>query len=79
MSRAIIRRAFDLAARLFILGWAVRNVIGLIAVVPIFAELIRQGGTLMAIWIGVCSLAGVALNIALPTLAYRKIRARLAR
>lgn len=77
MSRPIIRRVVDWAARLFIVGWAVRNVIGLIAIVPIFAELIRQGGTLMAIWIGVCSLAGVALNIALPALAYRKIKARL--
>lgn len=78
MSRPrIIRRILDWSARLFIVGWAVRNVIGALAVVPIFAELIRQGGTPMAIWIAICALAGVVLNIAVPTIAYRKIKARL--
>lgn len=64
------------SVRLFMAGWAIRNIVGLIATIPIFTAMIEAGGTLMAIWVGLCSLAGVALNIGLPWLAYRKLRSR---
>ena len=73
----MIRRAIELGAKLFFVGWAARNVIGLIAVIPVFGAMIEAGGAPMAIWIAVCSIAGAALNIIVPMLALRKLRRML--
>lgn len=78
MTKTRFRKLLDLAAKLFIVGWAIRNVIGVLAVIPVFTKMIEMGGTPMAIWLAFCSVAGIALNILLPTLAYRKLRAKLA-
>lgn len=70
------RKWLDRFAALFIAGWAARNVIALIATIPVFAEMIEMGGTPMAIWIAFCGLAGIALSVLVPWIAYRKIRAK---
>jgi len=71
-ARGFKGKALTCTARLFIAGWAIRNIAGLIATIPIFTAMIHAGGTPMAIWIAACSVAGVALNIGVPWLVYRR-------
>lgn len=48
---------------------------GLILAAPVLYGIYEAGGTLMAIWIGACSLAGIALSVIVPIIAARKIQA----
>ena len=52
---------------------------GLILAAPILYAMYEAGGTIMALWIGFCSLAGIALSVVLPVIAARKIQMRLGR
>ena len=47
---------------------------GIVLAVPVLYGIYEAGGTLMAIWIGVCSLAGIALSVIVPIIAARKIQ-----
>jgi hypothetical protein len=47
---------------------------GLVLAAPILYGMYQAGGSLMAIWIGFCSLAGVALSVLVPLLAAKKLR-----
>lgn len=47
---------------------------GMILAVPVLYGIYEAGGTLMAVWIGICSLAGIALSVILPIIAARKIQ-----
>jgi len=56
-------------------GLLVANEIrGLILAGPVLYAMYAAGGTLMAIWIGVCSLAGIALSIIGPLFVGRKLK-----
>lgn len=48
---------------------------GLILAAPVLYGIYEAGGTLMALWIGACSLAGIALSVIVPIMAARKIQA----
>ena len=39
---------------------------GLILAAPVLYGMYQAGGTLMAIWLGICSLAGIAMSVVLP-------------
>jgi hypothetical protein len=41
---------------------------------PVLYGMYEAGGTLMAIWLGVCSLAGIALSVAGPLFVARKFK-----
>ena len=47
---------------------------GLILAAPVLYGIYEAGGTLMAIWIGICSLAGIALSVIVPWFAAKKIQ-----
>lgn len=47
---------------------------GLILAAPVLYGIYEAGGTLMAIWIGVCSLGGIALSVIVPWFAAKKIQ-----
>ncbi len=47
---------------------------GMVLAVPVLYGIYEAGGTLMAIWIGVCSLAGIALSVIVPMIAANKIQ-----
>jgi hypothetical protein len=47
---------------------------GIVLAVPILYTMYATGGTMMAIWLGVCSLAGVALSVAVPLFVGRKLK-----
>ena len=52
---------------------------GLILAAPVLYGMYEAGGTIMALWIGFCSLAGIAISVVLPIIAARKIQCRLDR
>ena len=47
---------------------------GLVLAAPVLYGMYAAGGTLMAIWIAVCSLAGIALSILGPLFVARKFK-----
>jgi hypothetical protein len=51
----------------------VNEIRGLALAGPVLYAMYAAGGTLMAIWIGVCSLAGIALSIIGPLFLGRKL------
>jgi hypothetical protein len=67
-----------LLAQLFVKGGllvlVLNEVRGLILAVPVLYGIYQAGGTLMAIWVGFCSLAGIALSVLLPMFAARKLK-----
>jgi hypothetical protein len=46
---------------------------GLILAAPVLIALWNSGGTLMAVWIAFCSLAGIALSVAVPWWIARRL------
>lgn len=72
--------SLSLSAGLFIkvgAAFVVLNEIrGLILAAPVMYGIYEAGGTLTAIWIGFCSLLGIAISVAVPILLARKLRTR---
>ncbi len=52
---------------------------GLILAGPVIYAMYQAGGTLTAIWLGISSLAGIALSVIVPLFAARKIGKRIDR
>ena len=49
---------------------------GVILAAPVLWGMYEAGGTLMAIWLGFSSLAGIVLSVAIPAIAASKLRKR---
>lgn len=47
---------------------------GFILAAPVLYGMYEAGGTIMAIWLGVCSLAGIALSVFAPLFVARKFK-----
>lgn len=47
---------------------------GVIMAVPVLYGMYAAGGTMMAIWIGLCSLGGIALSVVVPLFVGRKLK-----
>lgn len=45
---------------------------GLVLAAPVLYGMYEAGGTLMAIWLGICSLAGIILSVVVPLFVARK-------
>ncbi len=57
------------------LGLLVANEIrGLVLTGPVLYGMCAAGGTLMAIWVAVCSLAGIALSIMGPLFVGKRLK-----
>ncbi|KUO54226.1 MAG: hypothetical protein APF78_01470 [Sphingomonadales bacterium BRH_c3] len=57
------------------IGWVAivfNEVRGVIMAVPVLYAMYQSGGSLMALWLGFCSLAGIALSVVVPLFAARK-------
>lgn len=52
----------------------VNEVRGLILAGPVLYGMYQAGGTAMAIWLGTCSLAGIALSVLGPIFVARKFK-----
>ncbi len=58
-------------------GIAFNEVRGLVLAAPVVYAMYQSGGTLMAIWMGICTLGGIALSVVVPLVVARKLKARL--
>ena len=47
---------------------------GFVLAAPVLYGMYQAGGTLMAIWLGICSLAGIALTVVGPVFVARKLK-----
>ena len=47
---------------------------GFVLAAPVLYGMYEAGGTIMAIWLGVCSLAGIALSVFAPLFVARKFK-----
>jgi hypothetical protein len=47
---------------------------GLVLAAPVLYGMYQAGGSLMAIWVGLCSLGGIALSVIVPMFAAKKLR-----
>lgn len=47
---------------------------GLVLAAPVLYGMYQAGGSLMAIWIGFCSLAGIALSVIVPMFAAARLK-----
>lgn len=57
------------------LGLLVANEIrGIILAAPVLYAMYEAGGTAMAVWLAVCSLAGIALSVFGPLFVARKLK-----
>ncbi len=52
---------------------------GLILAAPVIYGMYQAGGSLMAIWLGICSLGGIALSVIVPMIVAKRMRPVVAR
>lgn len=72
LARRLVKPALKGLTLLVILN----EIRGLILAGPVFYALWQSGGTLWAIWLAFCSLAGIALSVAVPWWVARKLQGR---
>lgn len=63
-----------LLARAGLALFLANEVRGFFLAAPVLFGMYRAGGTAMAIWLGFCSLAGIALSVCGPLLVARKLK-----
>ncbi|WP_338466379.1 hypothetical protein RXV95_12540 [Novosphingobium sp. ZN18A2] len=63
----------DAVLKSAIIAFALNEIRGVVLAVPILYGMYEAGGTMMALWLGFCSLAGVALSVAVPAFAAKKL------
>ena len=66
----IFRVIFGITA----IGIAANEIRGAVTAVPVLYGIYLSGGTLMAWWVGICSLGGIALSVIVPVWAWKKWR-----
>ncbi len=54
--------------------FAANEIRGAILAGPVLYGIYQSGGTLVAIWLGVCSLGGIALSVIVPLVVARKVK-----
>ena len=68
---------FSTAAGLFVKAGVTllvaNEVRGLILAAPVLYGMYAAGGTIMAVWIGICSMAGIAISVA-PLFVAKKLK-----
>ena len=63
-----------LLVKLGIVALVANEVRGFVLAAPVLYGMYLSGGTVMALWLGFCSLAGIALSVAAPVFVARKLK-----
>ncbi len=63
-----------LLLKLGIVALLANEVRGFILAAPVLYGMYLSGGTVMALWLGFCSLAGIFLSVAAPLFVARKLK-----
>jgi hypothetical protein len=64
----------SMVLRIGAIGFVANEVRGLVLAGPVLYGMYQAGGTLMAIWTAICSLAGIAISVAMPMIVARRLR-----
>jgi hypothetical protein len=59
-------------------AYVLNEIRGAILAVPVLLAMYETGGNWMAIWLGICSLAGILLSIVAPSFALHLVKRRWA-
>lgn len=68
------RTIFRLLAKAGLAALVANEIRGLVLAVPVLYAMYEAGGTAMAIWLGFCSLAGIAISVVVPLFIARKFK-----
>jgi hypothetical protein len=66
----------DLLLKSAIVAFVLNEVRGIVLAVPVLYGMYQAGGSLMAIWLGICSLGGIALSVIVPVFIDRRFNLR---
>jgi len=66
------RRIVDTLTKSAILLFVLNEIRGAVMFVPVLYAVYHSGGTMIAIWVAVCSVCGIILSIAIPLYLERK-------
>ena len=69
-ARIIVR----LLAKAGLAALVANEIRGLILAVPVLYAMYEAGGTVMAMWLAFCSLAGIAISVVVPLFLARKFK-----
>lgn len=69
-----LRPILDVFLKCALVVWVGRQIVGMLTAGPVLIALWQSGGTLMAWWLGFCSLAGIVLSVVVPVWIYRKVK-----
>ena len=62
------------AATMALAAHVINELRGTVLALPVLLAMYRSGGTSMAIWLGICSLAGIAITLLAPWFAIHFVR-----
>jgi len=68
-----VSSAVAILAKAGLLVLLANEVRGFVIAAPVLYGMYEAGGAIMAVWIGICSLAGIAFSVIGPTLVARKL------
>ena len=57
-----------------IVALVANEVRGFVLAAPVLYGMYQAGGTMMALWLGACSLAGIAISVVAPVLVAKKLK-----
>lgn len=63
-----------LLVKVGIVALVANEIRGFILAAPVLYGMYAAGGTAMALWLGFCALAGIALSVAAPLFVARKLK-----
>ena len=63
----------DLFLKSAIVIFAMNEIRGFVLAAPVLYGMYQAGGSLMALWLGFCSLGGIALSVAVPMFAAKRL------
>ena len=74
----MIQQLVDLALKFGTLLVVANEIRGVVLSAPVFYGIYQAGGSAAAIWLGICSLAGIALSVIVPVFAARRLKSYMA-
>ncbi|MFC0590821.1 hypothetical protein ACFFF7_15540 [Novosphingobium aquiterrae] len=66
----------DVLLKSAIVAFVFNELRGIVLAGPVLYGMYQAGGTLMAIWLGICSLGGIALSVIVPLFIDKKFKLR---
>ena len=73
---SLLAALVDVLLKSAIAAFVLNEIRGIVLAGPVIYGMYQAGGTLMAIWLGVCSLGGIALSVIVPIFVEKRFKLR---